>query len=198
MSKAHLEYKAILKAIIDNGIIDYVKLQHPNNRKKRYLQEAFITSVAMFFDKSYVLGIASKVDGTILNLESALQIVMDGQLPSVKKAQEHVISESIEYWYEKHFQNLLIPKNITIAGKVYFVFYEETETPYINKEKHLLVLNKKSKTVDREFTNLCLNLILEELEIDLSNYDLENFNKLFYLFLKVNGCFAQKVTEETE
>jgi hypothetical protein len=198
MSKAHLEYKAILKAIIDNGIIDYVKLQHPNNRKKRYLQEAFVTSVAMFFDKSYVLGIASKVDGTILNLESALQIVMDGQLPSVKKAQEHVISESIEYWYEKHFQNLLIPKNITIAGKVYFVFYEETETPYINKEKHLLVLNKKSKTVDREFTNLCLNLILEELEIDLSNYDLENFNKLFYLFLKVNGCFAQKVTEETE
>jgi len=118
MSKAHTEYNAILKAIIDNAIIDYVKLQHPNNRKKRYLQEAFVTSVSMFFDKTYILGIASKVDGTVLNLESALQIIMNGQIPSVAKAQQHVISESIEYWYEKHFQNLLIPKNITIAGKV--------------------------------------------------------------------------------
>ena len=69
--------------------------------------------------------------------------------------------------------------------------------PYINREKYLLVLNKKSKLVDREFTNLCLELILEELEIDLNSFDLANFNKLFYLFLKVNGCFAQKTTEET-
>jgi hypothetical protein len=197
MSKAHTEYNAILKAIIDNAIIDYVKLQHPNNRKKRYLQEAFVTSVSMFFDKTYILGIASKVDGTVLNLESALQIIMNGQIPSVAKAQQHVISESIEYWYEKHFQNLLIPKNITIAGKVYFIYYEDTEVPYINREKYLLVLNKKSKLVDREFTNLCLELILEELEIDLNSFDLANFNKLFYLFLKVNGCFAQKTTEET-
>jgi hypothetical protein len=196
MSKEKLEYKAILKAIIDNGIIDYVKLQHPNNRKKRYLQEAFVTSVSMFFDKSYIFGIASKVDGTVLNLESALQIIMDGQIPSIKKAQEHLVSESIEYWYEKHFQNLAIPKNITIIGKVYFIYYENTEEAYINKEKYLIVLNKDNKTVDRDFTRLCLHILLEELDISLCDYDLENFNKFFYLFLKVNGCFAQK--EKTE
>jgi hypothetical protein len=198
MSREHLEYKAIIKAIIDNGIIDYVKLQHPNNRKKRYLQEAFVTSVSMFFDKSYVFGIASKNDGKVLNLEGALQIIMDGQIASIKKTQEHLISESIEYWYEKHFQNLAIPKNITIAGKVYFIYYENTEKAYINKEKDLIVLNKESKTADRDFTKLCLEILLEELEIVLCNYDLENFNKFFYLFLKVNGCFAQKEKQEEE
>lgn len=62
------EYKSLIKAIVDNGIIDYIKLQHPNNRKKRYLQEAYYTSIALFFDDSFRLDLFADQNGEPLSL----------------------------------------------------------------------------------------------------------------------------------
>jgi hypothetical protein len=192
------EYKSLIKAIIDNGIIDYIKLQHPNNRKKRYLQEAYYTSIALFFDDSFRLDLFLDQDGLPLSLETALKIIVDGQLASTQKAREYLIKETIVYWHEKNFQNLSLPKTINIAGKTYFICNTKEENPYIDLEKYIFYLNFSKKEVDRDFTALCLSLILEACEINLKTRALDSLNKFFYLFLKINGCFTATTKQSLE
>lgn len=192
------EYRSLIKAIIDNGIIDYIKLQHPNNRKKRYLQEAYYTSIALFFDDSFRLDLFVDQDGAPLCLENALKIIVDGQLASAQKAREYLIQETIVYWHEKNFQNLSLPKTINIAGKTYFICNTKSEEPHIDLEKYILYLNFSKKEVDRDFTNLCLTLILSECGINLKTSSLVLLNKFFYLFLKINGCFTANTKQSVE
>jgi hypothetical protein len=47
------DYKRLLRAILVHAMDDYVKLQHPKNRRKKYLREAFSSAVDMFFDSEY-------------------------------------------------------------------------------------------------------------------------------------------------
>ena len=191
------EYKSLIKAIIDNGIIDYIKLQHPNNRKKRYLQEAYYTSIALFFDDSFRLDLFADQSGEPLSLETALKIIVDGQLASAQKAREYLVKETIVYWHEKNFQNLSLPKTINVAGKSYFLCNTKEE-PYVDHEKYIFYLNFQKKEVDRDFTSICLSLILKECDINLRNSSLISLNKFFYLFLKINGCFTATTKQSLE
>lgn len=184
-----IEYKALIKAIIENTMIDYIKLQHPNNRKKKYLQEAYITSIALFFDDSFRFELFVDDNGEALSLDTALKIIVDGNLTSIKNTREHLIRDTIVYWYEKNFQNLNLPKTINIAGKTYFICNKSNTEAYIDKQKYIIYLDFNKKESDRDFTKLCLDLILSESEILIKTNDLENLNKYFYLFLKMNGCF---------
>ena len=39
------DYEKLLKIVLDAALVDFVKLQHPKNRNKKYLEEALDTSV---------------------------------------------------------------------------------------------------------------------------------------------------------
>lgn len=195
MSNDKSEYKAIVKAIIDNALVDYVKLQHPNNRKKKFLQNAYINSIALLFDNSFKFDFSSQYTGDLLKLDEALAMLMDGQLASIPKTRQHVISETVEYWTEKHFQDLIIPKTVNVCGYVYFIRYLEVEKSYVDKEKFLIVLIKNSKDNDRYFVKHVLDLILYQVNIEINKSEALELQKYIYLFLKINGCFSNKLEE---
>ena len=47
------DYRLLLGHIIKQAIDDYIKLQHPKFRQKKYLHETFLDAVDMFFDPEY-------------------------------------------------------------------------------------------------------------------------------------------------
>lgn len=192
------EYRSLIKAIIDNGIIDYIKLQHPNNRRKTYLKDAYYTAIALFFDDSFRLETFSDENGDSLSLESALKIVLDGQLTSASKARQYVIKETIAYWYEKNFQNLYLPKTINIGGKTYFICNKKNSTAFIDRIKYVFYIDLSKKDSDRDFAKLCLQLLIDESFIELNTADFNSLNKFFYLFLKMNGCFINTTKQEKD
>lgn len=192
MSSDNSEYKNLIKAIIDNATIDYIKLQHPNNRKKKYLQDAYINSIALFFDPTYTFSLFKNNDGDFLMLYDALKIISDGTKIDLQKFKDHLLNETIKYWNEKHFQNLSIPNSINVNGIVYFIKYgPESKIDY---ENQLIYLQKDSKTNDRDFVKFVLVLIFKKCNIELDNRTFQEFQKYIYFFLKVNACFSNKTT----
>lgn len=192
MSSDNSEYKNLIKAIIDNATIDYIKLQHPNNRKKKYLQDAYINSIALFFDPTYTFSLFKNNDGDFLMLYDALKIISDGTKIDLQKFKDHLLNETIKYWNEKHFQNLSIPNSINVNGIVYFIKYgPESKIDY---ENQLIYLQKDSKTNDRDFVKFVLILIFKKCNIELDNRAFQEFQKYIYFFLKVNACFSNKTT----
>ena len=185
------DYRQLIKAVIENGITDYVKLQHPLNRSKKYLEEGFLSSIRMFFDEDFRFqAFTSFKDDSPLCTKDLLSIMIGSNDASIQKAQDHVISESINYWWEKNFNDFKVPSKCVIAGKVWFV--RNSDKLYINYDKNQIFLPVKSQGNDRLFTKACLEILLNEASIELQAEQFENFYKLFYLFLKVNDTFPKK------
>lgn len=192
-------YRNIIRAVIENAMSDYIKLQHPANRKKKYLQESLIVATAMFFDKSFRFTIFTNSDGSKMSLQDALEFSM-GRTPSIQfKFINNLLKEMESYWWEKHFQNIKIPNDVSICGKLYFIKLKpETEcnTDY-NNENLLIFLNKDDKFKDRKLINTILKIIVELNNINIEEEDFEKLSKSLYLLIKVNGGFLTEDNSTT-
>lgn len=184
------DYIRLIKGVIENAMTDYCKLQHPKNRNKKYLEEGFLSAIAMFFDEDFeFLAFTSfDDDSKPLKTKDLLSILLKTKKVSMNKAKQHVIDNSIEYWFNKNFNDIKIPSKITIAGKVYFI-HNYAKEPFVDYEKNKIYLKIKEIGSDRFFLKLCLEIILKECSIDLNKERIELLFKYFYLFLKVNNAF---------
>lgn len=182
------DYKRIVKAVIDSSITDYVKLAHPKNRNKRYLEQTFLNAIEVFFDDSYKFeAFVSIVDQSPLSTKDLISIMISNSGVSMDKTRQHVINESIKYWWEKNFNDISIPSSINIFGKVYFIHNASTE--HIDLDKNKIFLPIKKTGSDRIFFKLCLKVILIESGIQLEEETFNKLHKVFYLFLKINNAF---------
>lgn len=184
------DYKSLIKAVFDIAISDYYKLQHPRNRNKKYLEEGFSSAVAMFFDPEFRFDVfLSPETDSNLSTEELISIMIDSNNVSIKNAQKHVIDKSIDYWWEKNFHDLKVPSKVTLVGKVWHISTAQTLSIDYNKNKIYLPIKKSSS--DRLYIQAVLTIILNELNITLSEEDFFQFHKFFYLFLKVNDAFPK-------
>lgn len=182
------DYKRIVKAVIDSSITDYVKLAHPKNRNKKYLEQTYMDSINIFFNDSYRFeAFTSLVDQSPLSTKDLISIMISNSGVSMDKTRQHVINESIKYWWEKNFNDISIPNSINIFGKVYFTHNASTE--YIDFDKNKIFLPIKKTGSDRIFFKLCLKIILAEAKITIEEDSFEKLHKVFYLFLKINNAF---------
>lgn len=182
------DYKRIVKAVIDSSITDYVKLAHPKNRNKKYLEQTFLNAIEVFFDDSYKFeAFVSIVDQLPLSTKDLISIMISNSGVSMDKTRQHVINESIKYWWEKNFNDISIPSSINIFGKVYFIHNASTE--HIDLDKNKIFLPIKKTGSDRIFFKLCLKVILIESGIQLEEETFNKLHKVFYLFLKINNAF---------
>ena len=96
--EANEDYKKILQLIVDFGKTDYVKLQHPKNRDKKYLEETFITCVDMFFNDDFRFMHFNNDDDSKMSLNNLLSASI-GNLPASNMLmKKHLVAESIRYW----------------------------------------------------------------------------------------------------
>ena len=187
-SDSNIDYKNLIKAVVENAVVDYVKLQHPKNRLKKYLKEAFQSAEQMFFDPEYTFeAFYSQDTQKYLNTKDLISIMIDSSNVSLEKTKQHVIDKSIEYWWEKNFHDFKVPSKFTLVGKVWHVHNAQLQK--IDYENLRVYLPLKKAGVDRLYIKSVLSILLQELNIDLSESDFNNLYKFLYLFLKINDAF---------
>jgi hypothetical protein len=185
------DYKELVKAVINNAVTDYTKLQHPLNRNKKYLKEGFLSSIQMFFNEDFRFhAFTSFETNEHLTIKDLLGIMMGSTDIQFEKTQEYIVNESIEYWWSKNFHDIKIPSKTIIYGKVWFI--SNSQKPYVDFDKNKIYLPIKKTNSDRVFFELVLSIILREANINLTEEDFKALHKVFYLFLKVNNAFSTK------
>lgn len=182
------EYKSLIEAVVKAAKVDYIKLAHPARRNKKYLIHDYQTSIDMFFDENFTFeNFISYESEEPLSLKELLIVMLGSNSVSIDKTKQHILDETIKYWWVKNFHDLKVPNQINILGKVYSIHNASKE--YIDFEKNKVYLNIKKKNKDRIFIKLCLQIILKESNITLEDTQFKNLYKVLYLFLKINGAF---------
>jgi hypothetical protein len=185
------DYRQLIKAVIETAIVDYTKLQHPLNRTKKYLDEGFLSAIDMFFDDSFTFESFTSIENeSPLTTADMLCIMINSTEVDMIQTKQHVIDESINYWWTKNFHDIKIPSKIVVYGKTWFV--HNAQKQHIDYDKNHLYLPLKSNKADRMFFDLVLQVILKEADINISKADFKKLHKVFYLFLKVNNAFSTK------
>lgn len=185
------DYRQLIKAVIETAIVDYTKLQHPLNRNKKYLDEGFLSAIEMFFDENFRFESFTSIENEIpLSTEDMLCIMVNSNEVNMKETRQHVIDESINYWWTKNFHDIKVPSKIVVYGKTWFV--HNAQKQHIDYDKNQIYLPLKSNKADRVFFDCILKIILAEANLNISDKDFKKLHKIFYLFLKVNNAFATK------
>lgn len=185
------DYNTLIKAVLSAAAVDYTKLQHKKNRDKKYLEQSFLVSVQLFFDKDFRFGSFTDPDDEEkhLSLFDLLKILLQTNNVNLDQVKDFVKQDSITYWWTKNFHDMNIPDTVTIAGNVYIV--ANSKKHYVDFEENIIYLPKKSKGSDRKFYSICLDIMLKECNIDLPKNKQEEFFKILYLFLKINSAFEK-------
>lgn len=185
------DYKTLVQAVIENAITDYIKLQHPQNRNKKYLKEGFSSAVEMFFTDDYEFKSFLSFETELpLTTKDLISIMIGSSSSSLEKTKDYMITESMKYWWEKNFHDLKIPSKIVIAGRVWFVHNSSSLKVDYNKN-HIYIPIKKQFS-DRLLVSAYLKVMLRESDIVITEKQEADLHKLFYLFLKVNNAFPDK------
>lgn len=129
------DFSTLLHAILRQGIDDYIKLQHPKFRNKKYLKEAFQSSVDMFFDSEFRFLHIQDGFGENISLKELIQEILSDDRFDLKKIQEHVIEEAREFWETKLIRTIYIPDSFVYDGHVYKIKHHDDGDPLIDYEK---------------------------------------------------------------
>lgn len=186
------DYKKLIKSVIDYSVTNYIKLQHPLNRKTKSNLQDFLLTLAIFYDEEYSFQHFVDLDTQEpMSTKDMISFLMDGASVSMKNTQNYIIKESINYWWEKNFHDIKIPTTFTVTGKVYRVI-NSTSTKFVDYENLRIYIPIKQKNSDRIFFKFILQILLKELNINLETEKFDELAKFFYLLLKVNNAFATR------
>lgn len=193
MSKAKEDYKNLLMAILSQTMDDYIKLQHPRYRKKKYLQEAFDSAVKMFFDESFELLYFKNDEGDHMSLNDLLSWFISDSNMDLNKLKEHVVSEAKIFWENKLLNVLDIPESFIYDGHVYQTHHTDESDYTIDFEAKTITLNKNSEdSLNQEnFIAAAIEVLLFHEEIPIKKAYREKLNKAFFRMIRMNSCFLE-------
>ena len=184
------DVKKIMKAVLQAAATDYIKLQHKKNRNKAFLEESFKNSVDLFFDDNFTFeSFVDDFDDSIhLTTKDLLINILNTTRVDMEDIRNNIVSDSIDYWWNKNFHDISIPDRISISGKVYSII-NSPKNHYVDYNNNRIYCPVKKKGADRIYLKLCLSIILSNSGIDLPSSELDLLFKHFYLFLKINSAF---------
>ena len=186
------DYNVLLNAILRQAMDDYVKLQHPKLRRKKYLQEAFDNAVDMFFDSDYRLLYVSDDDGSFMSLPELLKTLMNNNNVDISKMQEHLILEAQSFWETKMVHTLYIPDSFIYDGHVYSITAHSEDIPEIDFKSKIVKINKVFSCSDNQeaFMQVALKIMLYHEEIPMPQAKIDALGKGLFKMMRLNGCFT--------
>lgn len=188
------EYKRLLLAILRKGMDDYVKLQHPRYRKKKYLQDAFESSIAMFFDDSYRFLHLKNEDGEEMSLADLLSWFITEKNMDIETLRTHLIQDAKVFWENKLLNAIDIPDSFIYDGHAYSIIHSEVSGDYdIDYEAKEIFLNQDSDNSDNQeiFVHAATEVMLYHEDIRLPKKEIPQLGKAFYKMIRVNSCFIE-------
>src|SRR5687767_2012363 len=96
------DWRNLLVTILNQTIDDYIKLQHPASRNRKYLQEFYLTAIAFLFDDSYTLSNIKNGFNEDMSVPDLNSEVMDTDKPDMKRLRQYAIQQTKEYWENKN------------------------------------------------------------------------------------------------
>lgn len=185
------QYKTLLMAILKQAMDDYIKLQHPKYRRKKYLQEAFDAAVAMFFDDTYEFLYLKNQEGDYMSLKDLLGYFINNRRMEIKDLQQHLIKESKIFWENKLINVIDIPESYIYDGHVYSVLHTDEDDYSIDFVSKVIEINKDSSNSDNQelFIKAAIEIMLYHEDIPISGKNLQKLYRGFYRMIKVNSCF---------
>ncbi len=187
--KAERDYIKLLTAVLKGGMDDYIKLQHPKYRKKKYLQEAFDCAVDMFFSKDFSFLYFKNEEGEHMTIQDMLKRIMKTNKVEMQKMKDHLIKESREYWEDKLINTLYIPESLIYNGHVYKILHTEEDSSIDYEEKTIYVNKKPDSENQIDFFLKAIEVSFYHEEIKVKKSDLEKISKTLFSLLRLNGCF---------
>lgn len=192
MGTAEEDYKALLMAILTQAMNDYVKLQHPKYRKKKYLQEAFESSVKMLFDDSFEFLYLRNENGDNMSFKEMLSYFISEKNMDLQKLRVHLIKEAKTFWENKLLNVLEVPQSFIYDGHVYDTVHspDDSSVDYVEK---IIYINKENDNSDTQqaFIKCAVEIMLYHEEIPISGKNIEKLAKAFFRMLRVNSCFLE-------
>jgi hypothetical protein len=185
------EYKTLLHAILRQAIDDYVKLQHPKFRNKKYLQEAFDSAVQLFFDSEYRFLFIKNEDNEEMSLKNLITELLEDDRANIDNIKKHVINNARTFWETKLVRTLYIPDSFIYDGHVYIVHHIDEPDPHIDFEKKEIFINKKEDSENElQFLQTALSVVFYHEDIASTQKKIDQLGRALFRMLKINSCFT--------
>ena len=186
------DHSKLLAAITRQAIDDYIKLQHPKYRKKKYLIEAYHQAIDMFFDNSYRFMFIPNDDGDDMSFLEMLRATLKTEHVKIHKIRDHVIAEALAFWDTKTIKTVDIPETLQINGHVYRIHHTEDVGSYtVDYLEKILTINKLPDSTNEElFVEAVFEILMYHEDIPIKPQHLAQLSKGWFRTLKLNNCFT--------
>lgn len=173
---------------------DYIHLQHPQTRTKKYIHEAFLSSVDMFWDPEYRLDVFLDEENNPMDIKSFLKLASDRENINMNAFLAFIKSQSITYWKNKYMDTISIPSFLMICNTPYDVRHKESLTFEIDYKNRIISLNKNSSEDNNIiFFNALIEIICFHEEIQIKKEIQKQLAKSFYETFKMNNSFKSEL-----
>jgi hypothetical protein len=185
--------KILLNAVLKQAMDDYIKLQHPKFRKKKYMQEAFDSAVEMFFDSSFSFMHLKDENMDSISLKEMISQLMNDDRIDIDNIKEHVINEARAFWEVKLLRTLYIPDSFIFDGHVYSIYHtDDNEDSMIDFDQKTITVNKDVSNSENQqfFMKLCIQVISHHEEYIVPSATLDKLSNSIFKMLRMNSCFT--------
>lgn len=187
------DLKRLMHAILKQAMDDYIKLQHPITRKKKYMQEAFDSAVEMFFDSEYSFMYVKDEEDNMMSLKDLVYELMGDDRVQVDKIKDHVINSARTFWENKFINTIDIPDSLVFDGHVYSVYHtDDNDEANIDFKNKILTINKDSSCSEsqQQFIQMCMKIICYHEEYKISASVIDKLGNSVFKLMKMNSCFV--------
>jgi hypothetical protein len=188
------DWAILLRQILRQTIEDYVKLQHPTWRNKKYLHEAWLDSVDMFFDSEYRFAEIKNSEGECMNLKEFLKSITGVTRYSISELQNFVIQEAAKYWKTKESLMFFLPEQLQVEGNVYSLLHSDAAGYNIDYDKKEISLNKRDQLLAQKLLlSICFELTCYHNDIALSKDKRNQLGDGLFRLLQINDGFKEQI-----
>lgn len=184
--------QTLLWAILRQAMDDYIKLQHPRTRRKKYLEESFEHAVDMLFDSDYRMLYVKNEDGEDMALKDLVAEILNDDRTNLKQFKSKLIDDTLAFWETKQVHTLDIPSNLIFDGHVYSIQQHNDPEPIIDFLNKIIYLNKDASDSENQekFVIIALQVAAYHQDWSISKNALEQMGKAIFRLLRMNACFT--------
>lgn len=177
-----------MQKILLQALDDYVRLQHPRQRRKKYLQEAWLSAVDLIFDPAYEMQIKN-LEGHNMTLKDIVEAAYGASGMPLDALKNHVIKEASKYWSEQQMSAIKVPTELIVHNTVFTVIYKNIENLYeLDTDKYELVISAQTTENDKQKAIIAatISYSCRTQNISLSDKEISRISDTLFETIKMN------------
>lgn len=185
------DYQLLAEKVLLQAMMDYVRLQHPSARDRKYLSEAFMDAADMFWDPEYRIGPFEDDNGDPMDIIEFLKLAADRERVDLGELQKRLKSDTLTYWKPLEKTIMTIPEIFTIKGEPWYVDHDEqaTEAAGVDFDTRRISLDKQAPKANLLFLSAVIDILMDEISLRVAGVKRKEFAIALYETLVMNDNF---------